>query len=88
MCVCVSLARDQGSVNMAVELCQLSSGAGEGGGGEEEKRKTERNEEEKEEMKKRGEDSILCSLLMKGGIGSFTPTLAFSLSVMSLDVLG
>lgn len=30
-------------------------------------------------MKRRGEDSFLCSSLMKGGIGSSTPTHAFSL---------
>lgn len=74
MCVRECLARDQGSVNMAVELCQLSMGVGR-----EEKRERKEDEEEEEEMKRRGEDSFLCSSLMKGGIGSSTPTHAFSL---------
>ena len=86
-CVCVCLARDQGSVNMAVEVCQRRSlelrgeeggggggggGGGRGGGDEEERGKT---------------PSFVLSL-MKGGIGSSTPTPSLSLSVMSLDVLG
>lgn len=65
MCVCVSR---QGPGKCEYGCGTLPTELGRKKGGGEEKRKTERNEvEEEEEMK------------MKGGIGSSTPTLAFSL---------
>lgn len=58
---------------MTVELCQLSIGDGE------------RKRDEMEGRWGGGGDSILCSSLMKDGLGSSTPTPA---SLMSPDALG
>ncbi|KAK5885079.1 hypothetical protein CesoFtcFv8_018827 [Champsocephalus esox] len=49
-CVCECLARDQGSVNMAVEFCQTQPRSWEG---KEKRKEKDREEEEEEEMKRR-----------------------------------
>lgn len=80
MCVSVSC---QGPRKCEYGCGALPNRAQELGGkeeeGGEEKRKTERNEEEEEAEEEREKNSILCSSLMKGGIGSSSPTPAFSL---------
>lgn len=80
VCVCVRVSRQgPGKCEYGCGTLPTEHGSGEGGKERERKREKGRREEEEEEMKRRGEDSFLCSSLMKGGIGSSTPTHAFSL---------